>query len=95
VLHEKGSSTPRALAAVTYERNGALHRAKMGGVEGRPAVHPAISREALEVVAQAASSLALDLSTRAAPRSALSLLIRAARGVLRRALAALAPGPRT
>jgi GT2 family glycosyltransferase len=92
VLHEKGSSTPRVLGAVTYERNGALVRAKLAGAVGRPQVHPAISREALEIVAQAASALALDLSTRAAPRSALALAARSVRAVTVRALLALGLG---
>lgn len=75
VRHEKGASTPRALSAVTYDRNGALFAAKRSGSPARPEVHPAIPRELLEVVAQSAGSLALDLSRRANPRSATRLLV--------------------
>ncbi len=62
LTHEKGASTPSVLGAETFERNGRLHRAKRAGASERPAVHPAIPREALEIVAQAASALMLHLA---------------------------------
>lgn len=63
--HEKGASTPRTLGRATFERNRELFRAKRDGATARPTVHPALSREALEVVAQSASALVLDLARRA------------------------------
>lgn len=62
VLHEKGASTPRALEAVTTDRNGALFRAGLNGAGARPPVHPDVPREVLEAVAQAAGALTLDLA---------------------------------
>ena len=62
VLHEKGASTPRALEAVTTDRNGALFRAALNGAGARPPVHPDVPREVLEAVAQAAGTLTLDLA---------------------------------
>ncbi len=83
VLHAKGASTPRALGAVTYDRNGVLFRAGRAGGAPRPAVDPRISRDLLEAVAQSASSLALDLSRRTGPRSVVRLLRARFGGILR------------
>ena len=63
--HEKSASTSRILGRTTSERNRELFRAKRNGATERPAVHPALTREALEVVAQSASALVLDLTRRA------------------------------
>jgi len=62
VEHLKGTSTPRTLGLVTFQRNGAIHRAKRDGRLGRPEIHPDLSRETLAIIAQSASALVLDLA---------------------------------
>lgn len=62
VRHTKAASTPRGLAAIAFDRNGALLSAKIAGAGARAPVHPDIPRELLEIVAQSASALVLELS---------------------------------